>query len=126
MEQTWQNFIQLVSLTRLEVLLCLLAGTIILGVLSALKSHEFKWSQIAGFLVPGETAFWYILGYIAAAGLAASLIPDGADPTVIVTTYSVATAAIVLKVKEQIAFLWPWLPVANWKLPFEASATKAS
>jgi hypothetical protein len=115
----WTKFVELVSVTRLEILAILLAATIVLGILGAIKSRQFKWVQIAAFLVPGETAFWYIIGYVIAAGMAFLFIPDGADPTAVVSAYTVATGAICLKLKEQAAFLVPGLPVVNWKLPLE-------
>jgi hypothetical protein len=113
----WTKFVELVDTTRLIVLAIALAITIVLGAGSALKAKAFSWSKLAAFLAPGANLFWYILGYVSTAGVAALVLPEW-EPAVI-TTYSFIIIAAVVKIKEQLAFLAPSLPVVNWKLPLE-------
>jgi hypothetical protein len=113
----WNAFVNLVSPIRLEVLGIALAITFVLGILGALKSKSFEWTLLANFLAPSLSFFWMILGYIVVAALA-GLIDERFTPAVI-GTYVVVVASMVAKIKEQISFLAPGLPVTNWKLPLE-------
>jgi hypothetical protein len=113
----WSKFVELVDTTRLIVLAIALGLTIVLGVAGALKAKAFQWSKLASFLAPGANFFWYILGYVATAGVAALVLPEW-KPAVI-TTYSFIIVAMVVKIKEQLAALAPGLTIVNWKLPLE-------
>lgn len=116
----WNGFIDLVSTTRLVILFCLLTGTIVLGVLGALKAKTFKWSAIALCLEPSANFFYMIIAYILTAGLASLVLPDSIDPATIVTTYTIIIIAMGTKLKTQLSYLFDdKLPVLNWKLPLE-------
>lgn len=115
----WNYFVELVSTTRLIVLGAALLLTVLLGAGSAIKAKAFSWEKFGSFLMPSGNFFGLIIGYVLTAGLAASVIPDVADPALVVTTYTFIVVAMVAKLKEQISFLFPSLPIANWKLPLE-------
>jgi uncharacterized membrane-anchored protein len=112
-------FVTLVSPWRLAIMACALGLCILLGVASALKAKQFKWTQILKFLAPEFNFLWMILVYIAVAFVAAVIEPSWTSQ---VATLSAAIMGVmILKLKEQLNFLWPALPIANWKLPFETS-----
>lgn len=111
-------FVNLVSPARLAALGVMMAVIVVLGVLSALKSHSFKWGLMVSFLEPGFNSFYAIVGYVALC-LISTLVDEAWKPFVIVT-YSGIVLYQGLKIKEQLGYLVPWLPVANWKLPLES------
>ncbi len=113
----WNAFVDMISTTRLAVLGIALALTVVLGMLGALKARTFKWTQIASILAPGLNFFYMILGYSATAAIAAWV--DTAWEPAVLTAYTFIVVAMVAKIKEQITYLAPGLPVANWKLPLE-------
>jgi predicted Na+-dependent transporter len=116
----WNAFVDLVSPTRLAVLGIALAITVALGLLGAIKAGQFKWTQVATVLAPGLNFFYLTLGYVATAAIAAWVDPDW-EPAVI-TAYTFILVAMVAKIKEQITYLAPGLPIINWKLPLETKA----
>lgn len=117
-------FVTLVSMTRLEVLGVALALTIVLGILGALKSKSFKWGLVASFLEPSLNFFWLILGYIGTAAVSAWLLPESVEPATVITTYTVIVIAMVSKIKDQLSYLAPGLPILNWRLPLESQQNK--
>lgn len=116
----WIAFVDLVNPTRLAVLGIALALTVVLGIVGALKARQFQWAKIASCLTPGINFFWMILAYVVLAAVAA-WIDTSWEPAVI-AAYSFIIIAMVAKIKEQISFLAPGLPVANWKLPLETKS----
>lgn len=113
----WDTFVNLVSVTRLEVLGIALVATILLGILGALKSKSFKWVLIASFLQPSLNFFYMIMGYLATAAVCTFILPDAADAAAVVTTYTLIVIGMVAKIKEQLAFLG--VPLTGFKLPLE-------
>ena len=113
----WSAFVQLVSVTRLEVLAIALALTVVLGVASALKAGDFKWASFAKFLQPNLNFFYMILGYLVSA-VVSTILPDTVDSVVVIATYTAVVIAMAVKIKEQLAYLG--VPLTGWKLPLEA------
>ncbi len=117
----WSNLVFMISPTRIAVLGIALLATVILGILGAIKSKQFKWAQIASCLTPSLNFFWMTIGYIAVAVIAA-LVDEGWSPGV-VTAYTIISGTMVIKIKEQINYLTGGIiPIVNWKLPLESGS----
>lgn len=113
-------FVTLVSPTRLALMGIAFALCIILGAAGALKAKQFKWILILKWVAPELNFFWMIIAYIVAAFMAAVFVPSWGPE--VATLSAFIMGVMVLKLKEQLSFLAPSLPLLNWKLPFETKA----
>lgn len=114
-------FVTLVSPWRLAGMAIALALCIVLGIASALKAKQFKWVLILKWIEPEFNFFWMILVYIVVAFIAAIFVPSWGPEVAALSAFIIG--AMVLKLKSQLAYLAPSIPVVNWKLPFEAAVT---
>jgi hypothetical protein len=116
----WTQFVTFVSPTRLFALGIALIVYLALGLIGAIKAGEFKWAKIADFLKPAGNFLGMIVGYVAIAFLAAGV--DTSFEPLVIGSYVFIVAAMVAKIKDQLAYLG--LPLAGFKLPLEKPPTE--